>query len=74
MSEFTIQQKEGITIFTNETPFYIEVSLIPIRPRRKYIDIAVITPGKRLVHGGYCLDLTKLSFRFVKREEALCGQ
>lgn len=69
--KFSVEQKGNITIFTNETNMYIEVSLIPVKPKRKYIDIMVITPGKCVIHDSYVLDLSKLCFRFVTRQEVL---
>ena len=69
--KFSVEQKGNITIFTNETNMYIEVSLIPVKPKRKYIDIMVITPGKWVIHDSYVLDLSKLCFRFVTRQEVL---
>lgn len=68
---FKVEQKDKITIFTNDTQMYVEVSLIPIPPKRKYIDIMVITPGKCVVHDGYQVDLSKLCFRFKTRKEVL---
>jgi len=68
---FSIYQEHGITKFTNETDMYIEVSLIPVKPKRKYNDIMVITPGKFVIHNGFPLDLSKVCFRFKTRKEVL---
>lgn len=69
--KFSIEQKGNISIFTNETEMYIEVSLIPVKPKRKYHDIMIIRPGQFVIHDSYQLDLSKLCFRFTTRQEVL---
>ena len=68
--KFSVEQKGNVTIFENTTDMYIEVSLKPVKPKRKHMGILIITPGKFVIYDRP-LDLSKLSFSFTTREEEL---
>lgn len=69
--KLTIEQRGNITVFKNETNMHIEVSLIPVKPKRKYTAIMLIKPRNYVIHDSYPLDLSKICFKFVAREEVL---
>lgn len=69
--KITIEKKDNVTIFTNGSPMCMHVSLIPVTPKRKYIDIMVVKPGKCVIHDGFRMDFSRLSFRFTPKQEVL---
>jgi hypothetical protein len=59
-----IQHNSGIISFRNESHKYkVIVSIIPKKPKRKYIDIISIPPQTNLLDESG-LDLQRLSYRF----------
>ena len=71
---FTIEQfEERITKFTNSSGYDVIASLIPIKPKRKYIDVILIQKEQYNVCD-FPVDLTKLSFRFLKNPMPAHGE
>ncbi len=58
---FKIEKKDTHTIITNNSKFNLWVSLIPIKPKRKYVDIRVVGPGHFVIYEDE-MDMTSLSF------------
>ena len=66
---FKIEQANGVTIFTNYTDFVLEVSEVPVKPKRKY-NLIFIIPAKsfKILDRIYEMELTKLSFHLKEKE------
>ena len=62
-STLTIIQSEGLTKIVNQSKYRIFISIIPIRPKRKYEEFLLIQRGGFIVFEAD-IDLTKVSFRF----------
>ncbi len=62
--KLSVEQKQNITIFTNETDMGLIISYIPVKPKRKYTDIMFVKPNEFIIYDNP-LDLTQVSFRFV---------
>lgn len=69
---FKIEQESGVIIFTNYTDFVLEVSKVPIKPKRTYKLIHVV-PSKSFkmfdVIDTWNMDLNSLCFRLVSKNE-----
>ncbi len=66
---FSVEQKHGVTTFKNETQMYLEISVVPVKPKRKYETIMVIPPGTFKILDVNEFDLSKFCFAFSKRTE-----
>ena len=64
---FSVEQAHGVTKFTNETDMYLEMSLVPEKPKRTYKLVMVIPPGTFKIMDQYQFDLSKFCFAFSKR-------
>ena len=61
---FKIFQENGMTGFENLTDYNLLISIKPIKPKRKYIDVIPIPPQsyKLFTQPDFQMDLTKISF------------
>lgn len=60
---FTVYQKCGITRIDNSTKQTLIVSIKPIKPKRKHIDVIIVPPlSFKIFDGVDNLNLAKLSF------------
>lgn len=47
---FKVEQTDKITIFTNNSNFDLWISWVPLKPKRKYVDICVIAAGSFVIY------------------------
>lgn len=59
----TIETIGSVTQITNYSKYKIILSSIPIKPKRAFMDLHILEPG-RIVFFDFEFDLTKISFRF----------
>lgn len=61
---FRVFQKDGMTGIENTTKYNLLVSIKPIKPKRKYIDVILVPPDsfKLFTQPDFQMDLTKISF------------
>lgn len=80
-NEYLLIEKSGyITKITNESELDVIVSIKPIKPKRKYVDMLLVPRGQFLVHEVE-IDLSRISISFVdghsgkidERRPAECG-
>ena len=67
---FSVSQKHGITKLVNNSKFTLIVSILPIKPKRKYTKAIIVPPHSFKIYDcssmGDELDLTTLSFGLEK--------
>jgi len=63
--DFNITQSGDVTVFTNDTDMDVVISIIPVKPKRKYIDILVVFRGKHVIYDKGSIDLSQICFRFT---------
>lgn len=61
---FKVFQKKGITGIENTTDMNLVISIKPIKPKRKYVDVILVPPNsyKMFTDPDFQIDLTKISF------------
>lgn len=64
---FAIEQDGGDTTFKNHTDMFLEVSIVPIKPKTKHRSVMTIPPGKFKVFHQVPINLEKTSFRLIKK-------
>ena len=62
-STFSISHEDNILKIVNDSRFNLWVTLIPIKPKRKYTDVLVVRPGSFLIMENFNPDITAFSFR-----------
>jgi len=67
---FKIEKIGHIIRISNSSEFCMIISLVPIKPKRKYIDIRIVKPGEFVIFDDldYRIELKDLSFRFEERK------
>jgi len=63
---FKVFQKDGVTGFENTTNMNLWISVKPIKPKRKYVDIIMIPPKSFKLFTETEIDLTKIIFTLEK--------
>lgn len=62
--QIDIDKELKLVKFTNNSDYKIIISLMPVKPKRTYKDIALVPHGNYIMYENTELDLTTLSFRF----------
>lgn len=65
---FSVNQEGAITKFVNNSDMDLWVSLVPIKPKRRYSDICVVPSGEFRIYDHSPIDLTKVSFRLINKQ------
>ncbi len=64
---FSIEQKHGMTVFKNETNMMLEVSVVPVKPKRTYTTLLIIPPGSFKIYDQVPIHLDQISFRLINK-------
>lgn len=59
---FQVEQIGNVTKITNDTEYVLLISIRPIPPKRKYVDVRLIPPGQFIILEAE-IDLSTVSFR-----------
>lgn len=71
MFQFKIEANGITTVFTNDSDMYVVVSLLPVKPKRKQVDVIVIRPQTFVIYDMHPLDLSKICFKFETKKEVV---
>ena len=64
---FSVEQMGNLIKITNNSKYDLFISLLPIKPKRKHLDIFIVKSGGHIIHDlpNNTFDLTKVSFRLI---------